>query len=72
MFINNDGGGFSDTIEIAEGTTAGELFEDRFPDCDAANYRIRVNRLPVCANEVLKEGDRVSMTPTNIEGASAS
>jgi molybdopterin converting factor small subunit len=31
---------------------------------------IRVNRQPVPPNQVLQEGDRVSFTPTKIEGAS--
>lgn len=33
------------------------------------DYRIRVNRQPVAADYVLQEGDRVSFTPTKIEGA---
>ena len=33
------------------------------------DYLIRVNRLPAGADQVLHEGDRVSMTPTKIEGA---
>ena len=34
-----------------------------------SNYLIRVNRQPVSADQVLVEGDRVSITPTKIEGA---
>jgi hypothetical protein len=33
------------------------------------NYLIRVNRLPASADQVLHEQDRVSFTPTKIEGA---
>jgi hypothetical protein len=33
------------------------------------NYLIRVNRQPAARDQVLVEGDRVSMTPTKIEGA---
>ena len=36
-----------------------------------AGYLIRVNRQPVAANQALQEGDRVSFTPTKIEGAVA-
>jgi hypothetical protein len=69
FFINNDGGGFADTIEVAEGTSINQLFEQRLPHGKPADYLIRVNRQPVAANQVLQEGDRVSVTPTKIEGA---
>jgi len=29
LFINNDGGGFADHIEIAESTTVAQLFAER-------------------------------------------
>ena len=35
----------------------------------AADYLIRVNRQPVAEDHVLQDGDRVSFTPTKIEGA---
>ena len=34
-----------------------------------ADYLIRVNRQPVSPEQVVQEGDRVSITPTKIEGA---
>ena len=46
MFINNHGGGFADTIEVAEGITIEKLFVERMPGQNAADYLIRVNRLP--------------------------
>ena len=69
LFINNEGGGFADHIEVEESTTVAELFENRIPDRRPENYLIRVNRQPASADQVLQEGDRVSMTPTKIEGA---
>ena len=69
LFINNDGGGFADTIEVAEGTTVAALFGQRLPGRSAADYLVRVNRLPSAAEQPLHEGDRVSITPTKIEGA---
>ena len=69
FFINNDGGGFADTIDVPDGSTIGELFEKRIPHGKAADYLIRVNRQPVSVEQVLREGDRVSVTPTKIEGA---
>ena len=68
MFINNEGAGFADYIEIAAGTTISRLFQDKIggKTCD---YLIRVNRQPTNADYVLQENDRVSITPTKVEGA---
>jgi len=69
LFINNDGGGFADHIQVDEGTTVEELFAQRIENGRPENYLIRVNRQPAAANQSLQEGDRVSFTPTKIEGA---
>ena len=69
LFINNDGGGFADHIEVVEGTTVATLFAQRLPNRKPADYLIRCNREPVNADQILHEGDRISMTPTKIEGA---
>jgi hypothetical protein len=69
LFINNDGGGFADYIEVEPGTTVAKLFDDRIGG-KPADYLIRVNRQPVASDYVLQEGDRASCTPTKIEGAS--
>jgi len=69
MFINNDGGGFADHIDVPEEITITQLFAERLPHGRPADYLIRVNRQPVSADCVLREGDRVSITPTKIEGA---
>ena len=69
LIINNDGSGFADYVEVAPGTTVQQCFAQRLPYGKAQDYLIRVNRLPVAADQVLQEGDRVSFTPTKIEGA---
>jgi sulfur carrier protein ThiS len=71
LFINNDGAGFADHIEIDSGTTVAQLFAQRMPGREPEDFLIRVNRQPVSADQVLQEGDRVSITPTKIEGAAA-
>jgi len=68
LFINNDGGGFADTIEIREGTTIQELFDDRV-DGTYCDYLIRVNRQPTTGSYVMQANDRVSITPVKVEGA---
>jgi len=69
FFINNDGGGFADMIEVPDGCTINQLFRERMPHGKPADYLIRVNRQPVPEAHLLQEGDRVSVTPTKIEGA---
>ena len=69
LLINNDGGGFADYVEVAEDTSVQRLFSERIPHGSPGDYLIRVNRQPVPADQVLQAGDRVSITPTKIEGA---
>lgn len=69
LFLNHDGGGFADQIEIEDGTTVETLFESRMKDAQPEDYLIRVNRQPCSAGQQLQEGDRVSITPRKIEGA---
>jgi hypothetical protein len=69
FFINNDGGGFADHIDVSAGATVQALFRQRVQHGKPADYLIRVNRQPAAAEQILVEGDRVSFTPTKIEGA---
>jgi len=69
LFINADGSGFADHVEIADGISVADLFADKMPGRKAGDYLIRINRLPAAADQVLQPGDRVSFTPSRIEGA---
>ena len=69
LFINNDGGGFADHIEVAEDTNVQQLFEQRLPGRESQDFLIRVNRQPAAADQILQPGDRVSITPVKITGA---
>ena len=69
FYINNDGGGFADTIDVRDGITVGELFGQRMPGCDPHDYLIRVNRQPCTSSQTIQPNDRVSITPTKIDGA---
>ena len=69
LFINNSGAGFAQHIEVEPGTTVEKLFAQKLPSAKACDYLIRVNRLPAASDQILVEGDRVSFTPTKIEGA---
>lgn len=68
--INNDGAGFADHIELPHGTQVEELFRRQMGQhAKAESYLIRVNRQAAARDQVLVEGDRMSVTPTKIEGA---
>ena len=71
MFLNNDGGGFADHIDVPEGITVAKFFADQMPGRKPEDYLIRVNRQPTSRDQVLQPGDRVSITPTKVEGAAA-
>jgi hypothetical protein len=69
LVINNDGGGFADYIDVAPHLSVEQLFRQRVPYGRPGDYLIRVNRQPTAPDQLLVEGDRVSFTPTKIEGA---
>lgn len=70
LFINNDGGGFADYTKVDAGTTITEFFHAQMgDDANPSNYLIRVNRQPVNSTYELVDGDRVTITPTKVEGA---
>jgi len=69
LFVNNLGGGFADYVEVAGNTTVDKFFSQKMKDADPADYLIRVNRQPVARDYVLQEGDRITITPTKIDGA---
>ena len=69
LFINNEGGGFASHIDVAEGTTVLKLFTQKLPGRNADDFLIRVNRQPAAEDQILVEGDRVSITATKIAGA---
>ena len=70
LYINNDGGGFADYVEVAEGTSVEKFWGERLQGRRPEDYLIRINRQPVSRDLIIEEGDRVSITPTKIEGAS--
>lgn len=69
LFLNHDGGGFADHIDVEEGTHVEALFHARVKNARPEDFLIRVNRQPCAAGQQLQEGDRVSITPRKIEGA---
>ena len=71
FFVNNDGGGFAEEVSVRAGTTIGELVASKLGvSVDIERFLVRVNRDITPASYVLDEGDRVTLTPKKIEGAS--
>jgi sulfur carrier protein ThiS len=69
LYVNNDGSGFADYVSVTDGTTVEQFFTIKMEGRESCDYLIRVNRQPVPKDYVLQEGDRVTITPTKIEGA---
>jgi sulfur carrier protein ThiS len=69
LYINNDGGGYADYVNVSDGMTVQQFFKDQMPGRQPEDYLIRVNRQPVPRDYVLQENDRVTLTPVKIEGA---
>jgi sulfur carrier protein ThiS len=69
LYVNNDGGGYADYVDVAQGMTVEQFFNEKMPGRKDEHFLIRVNRQPVARDYVLKEGDRITVTPTKIEGA---
>ena len=67
LLVNNANDGFADYKNVTDGITLSELLEVEVGD--TSNVMARVNREEVPGDHPLKEGDRVVITPTNIEGA---
>lgn len=66
--ISNAAGGMAEEKMVTGGTTVAELMELEVPGRDAASFQIRVNREIATADQVLKAGDAVTITPTKVKG----
>lgn len=66
LFINNDGGGFADTLEIPDGTTVAELFAQRrepgSQNLSTAGRRVRLASTRLASSAERSLG-RVLVTP---------
>jgi sulfur carrier protein ThiS len=71
LYINNDGGGFADYVDINASITVEQFFSEKMPGRKPDDFLIRVNRQPVPREHTLQEDDRVTITPTKVEGAVA-
>ena len=71
LYINHEGGGFADYVDVSPSITVEQFFTDKMPGRKPDDFLIRVNRQPAPRDYVLQENDRVTITPTKVEGAVA-
>ena len=69
LYINNHGGGYADYVNVNDGMSVEQFFDQQMPGKKATDFLIRVNRQPVPRGHVLQDGDRITVTPTKIDGA---
>jgi sulfur carrier protein ThiS len=68
--VCNDGTGFADYVDISEGSTLRDLVAAKTNLGDPKNYVISLNGSGApLSNQVLRNGDRISITPNKIQGA---
>lgn len=68
-YVNNEGSGFADNIDVSAGTSIGEFFRTQMVNKAPSNYVIRVGGVAVPASYELSDGDQISITPAKIQGA---
>lgn len=69
LLVSNEGGGSAGYEEVVDGSTVGDLFTAKMGGRSPDNFMVAVNREKVAMSHRLQDGDRVSFTPTKIEGA---
>lgn len=69
LFVNNEGGGFAEQVEVSREETIQTFLERKLGGFNPDSYLVRVNRDVVTSGYVLRNGDRVSCTPSKIQGA---
>lgn len=68
LFINAMGEGFAKRIDVTDGTTVGELFQQKVGG-DPKGYTIKLNHQEAAEDDPLRDGDRVSVSPAKVVGA---
>lgn len=65
-FVTNIGKAFGGAKRIPKGTTVQELLDIEMPGQPHGNYRVSVNSQEVSRSQELKEGDRLTVSPTKM------
>ena len=67
-FVNNDGGGDVQEIAIPNNMSVGDFIAQNMPRFNSGRHQARVNRENASPDDILEEGDHISIMPTKIGG----
>lgn len=66
---DSDTGGMTGSQHVSDGITVTGFFRQYKPGKDMKNYRVRVNEQQVNADCCIREGDRLTISPGKLAGA---
>lgn len=69
FYVNGEGAGFADVVDVPKGTTVGSFFKQQMGGSPEDQYTIKVNRDITPSDYVLHEGDKVTITPAKVGGS---
>ncbi len=69
-FITNYGSGSAEHAELPVGTTINGFFAEKMPGENIKNYTLRVNRQAAASDQMLLDGDQLTIAPRQIRCAS--
>lgn len=69
LFINNDGAGFAEKVDVPMGTSISDFLAAELPDVDLTERTITVNGAMVSGDYPLGLGDKIAVTPLKVDGA---
>lgn len=69
LYIANDGSGVAQYVNVAQGTTVRQLFDQKQPGRNFGDYICMVNREASQPDYVLRDQDKFSVTPSKVSGA---
>ncbi len=69
LFINNEGAGFAEKVDVPSGTSISQFLEAELPDTDLSDRNVTVNGAIVSADYPLALGDKIAVTPLKVDAA---
>ena len=67
-FINNEGGGGVQDINIPDGTTFGNFIRQSMPSFNSGRHQARVNQENAHPDDILTSGDHIAVMPVKVGG----
>lgn len=69
LFLNAEGTGFAGETRVPKGSTVGQFFKEQMKGREAREFKIKVNRDIAKEGDILRDGDKVSVTPEKVGGS---